>query len=109
MPSQEETNMSASNPRFRPANLLLIGWIGFLCAASGSAPATAQPLEFGIPARTFSAWIHGFSRWINPAEEPTPPESGTCIDPNGKPRPCDSTQIILPKRREAGRSTPPSE
>ncbi|MEP7011351.1 MAG: hypothetical protein ABJC13_13595 [Acidobacteriota bacterium] len=99
--------MSASTPRFRPAHLLLIGWIGLLTAAAGSAPASAQPFDFGISARTVSTWIDDFSRWFDLTGKPTPPESGTCIDPNGKPRPCDSGEVAPPgAKREPDRASP---
>ncbi|HXU32920.1 MAG TPA: hypothetical protein VN851_20300 [Thermoanaerobaculia bacterium] len=79
--------MSAITPRIRLANLLLIVWAGLLWG--GAAPLTAQPIDFGNPVRTLSTWIDDFGGWFQPAEKPTPPESGTCIDPNGKPKPCD--------------------
>ncbi len=96
--------MYPSKPRFRPANLLLISWIGLLWVATGSGPLTAQAFNFGLSAQTVTTWITGFSHWLKPAAEPTPPESGTCIDPNGKPKPCDPSRTVPARtRREADR------
>ena len=30
------------------------------------------------------------------ASGPPPPDAGTCIDPNGKPRPCDESEVAPP-------------
>lgn len=99
--------MSVITPKVRPANLLLIASIFLLGTVAASAPAAARPLDFTSPARSVAAWFEGLSRWLVPPGEPTPPESGTCIDPNGKPKPCDSSQVAPPgARRAPGRPTP---
>jgi len=88
--------MSAITPTFRLANLLLIASIVLLGAFAASAPAAAQPLDFARSARSVTAWIEDLSRWLVSTEGPTPPEAGTCIDPNGKPRPCDGSEVAPP-------------
>lgn len=88
--------MSANRPTFRPARLLWIASIVLLGTISASAPAAARPLDFSSSARSVTAWLEDLSRWLVSAEGPTPPEAGTCIDPNGKPKPCDGSEVAPP-------------
>jgi hypothetical protein len=96
--------MPAINPTFRPAHLLLIASLALLGA---SAPAAAQTLDFARSVRSATAWLEDLGRWLVPPGEPTPPESGMCIDPNGKPKPCDGAEEPPPgARRDAARVAP---
>jgi hypothetical protein len=99
--------MSAITPMVRPANLLLIASIVLFGAVAASAPAAAQPLDFARSARSVTAWLEDLSRWLVSSEGPTPPEAGTCIDPNGKPRPCDESEVAPPgAQRQPERAAP---
>ena len=85
--------MSAITPKVRAAKLLLIAPIVLLGALAASAPAAAQPPELSLSVRSVTAWFEDLSRWFVPTEGPAPPEAGTCIDPNGKPKPCDQSEV----------------
>jgi hypothetical protein len=99
--------MSAIHPTRRPARLLLIASLVLFGAVAANAPAAAKPLDFTRVARGVTAWFEGLTRWVVPADGPLPPDAGSCIDPNGKPKPCDDSEVAPPgARREPERSAP---
>jgi hypothetical protein len=89
--------MSAITPKIRPAHLPLIAAIVLLGAFAASPPAAAQPFDLALSVRSLTAWIEGLGLWPAAAERSDPlPNAGTCIDPNGKPRPCDGAGAAPP-------------
>lgn len=88
--------MCAPRSKFRPANLLLICWMGLFGGFAGNGSLRAQPLGFEVSARALAGWFDGLSHWFRQDGDPEPPNSGTCIDPNGKPKPCDPSKTIVP-------------
>lgn len=99
--------MSANTPTFRPKNLLVIASIVLLVTISSTAPAAALPADFaGSAVRSVAAWFGDLGRWLLPPGDPSPPDAGTCIDPNGKPKPCELVQLIPQALREAEHPVP---
>lgn len=98
--------MCASTSKFSPANLFLMGWMAFSWMAAGSDPLRAQPLAFEDSEFALAAWIDGFGRWFRQEQDAMPPHSGTCIDPNGKPKPCDPSKTV-PGRAQREPERPP--
>jgi hypothetical protein len=79
---------------------LLIAAIVLLGAFAPSAPAAARPFDFALSVRSLTAWIEDLGGWLQSAERlAPPPTAGTCIDPNGKPRPCDAVDVTPPGER----------
>lgn len=94
--------MSAHPPTLRPARLLPTAAIVVLCLVATAAPATALPVDFaGSALRGLAAWFAEVGGLVA-AGDPTPPNAGTCIDPNGKPRPCEVAHLV-PSRTGHGR------
>ncbi len=90
------------------AKPLLVAFVAFFGAVGASSPIAAQPFTQVLSVPGVSDWLLRFAGWLGQGGESVPPsEIGTCIDPNGKPRPCPIVNFSGPEERaKPPRGTP---
>lgn len=88
--------MSATPPKVRRSHILWVASMVLSALMAASAPAAARPLDSALSGRSAIGWIRDLAAWLKGAGQERKvdgPKAGTCIDPNGKPKPCD---IVAP-------------
>ncbi len=82
------------------AKPLLVALVALLGAVGASSPIAAQPFAPVLSVPGLSDWLLRFTGWLGQDGGSVPPsEIGTCIDPNGKPRPCPVVNFFGPQER----------